>query len=123
MAKKKEKLIELSREDAFDARPLGAKVQSRIDLPDGGARITIGCKATRTQRFLLRLPNVIERQFVLDAFGVEVLELCDGQKNVRHIVKRFAKTHNLNHQEAQHAITTFLKDMMKKGLVVMVMPK
>lgn len=120
---KKEKMISLTREESFDARPLAAVVQKRVDLPDGGARITIGCKASRTQKFLLRLPDVIQREFVLDAYGLELLELCDGQKNVRHLVKRFAKTHRLNHQEAENAITTFIKNMMKKGLVVMVVPK
>lgn len=123
MANTKDNSIKLSREGAFDARPLSAKIQKRVELPDGGARVTIGCKATRTQKFLLRLPDVIQRDFVLDAFGLEVLGLCDGQKNVRHIVKRFAKTHKLNHQEAENAITIFLKNMMKKGLVVMVVPK
>lgn len=123
MSKRKDNSISLSREGAFDARPLAAKIQKRIELPDGGARVTIGCRATRTQRFLLRLPEIIEREFVLDAFGLEVLDLCDGQKNVRHIVKRFSKAHGLNHQESENAITVFLKNMMRKGLVVMVIPK
>lgn len=123
MAQRKEKMISINRDQAFDARPLSAKIQKRIALPDGGARVTIGCRATRTQRFLLRLPEIIEREFVLDAYGLEVLGLCDGKKNVRHLVKKFAKAHNLNHQEAENAITVFLKNMMRKGLVVMVIPK
>ena len=123
MSKNKQNNISLNREGAFEARPLAAKIQKRVELPDGGARVTIGCRSTRAQKFLLRLPDIIKREFILDAYGLEILALCDGQKNVRHIVKRFAKAHDLNHQESENAITVFLKNMMKKGLVVMIIPK
>lgn len=114
--------VQFTREDAFDARPLAAKIFECHELPDGGARIVIGCKATRMQRFLLRLPEIVKREFELDAYGMEILGMCDGQKSVRHLVKKFARTHNLNPQEAQQAIVTFLQSMIRKGLVVMVVP-
>jgi len=115
--------VQFTREDAFDARPLAAKIFERHDLPDGGARIVIGCKATRMQRFILRLPEIVKREFELDAYGMEILSLCDGQRSVKHLISKFAKTHDLNQQEAKQAIITFLQTMIRKGLVVMVVPK
>ena len=115
--------IKLTRENAMDARPLAVRIHSREERPDGGAKVTVGIKATKVQRFLLRLPEIIKRQFVLDAYGLEVLDMCDGHRSVRHIIKKFAKEHQVNHNEAHQAVTSFLHSMMKKGLIVMVMPE
>lgn len=119
----KRKADSFTRDEAYDARPLAARIFERKPLPDGGARITIGCSATRMQRVLLRLPEIIKRDFELDAYGMEIIDLCDGQKPVKHLIKRFAKTHSLNPDEARHAVTSFLQTMIKKGIVVMVLPK
>lgn len=114
--------IQFTRQEAFDARPLAARIYERHDLPDGGARVVVGCRASRMQRLLLRLPEIIRREFELDAYGLEVLLLCDGNRPVHHLVKRFAKTHSLNPVEARQAVVSFLQMMIKKGLIVMVVP-
>lgn len=116
------KVLKLDRQASYDARPLGASIYDRTDTPDGGAKITVGCKSSKSQRFFLRLPQIIKREFELDAFGMEVFDLCNGQRSVRHVIKTFSKTHELNPQEAQHAVTSFLQGMIKKGLIVMVVP-
>ena len=74
---------------------------------------------TGWRRWLLRVPETIQRDFELDSLGVEVMDMCDGQKTVRYIVERFAKRNGLNEHEARQAVTTFLRTLIRKGLVQM----
>ena len=75
------------------------------------------------QRLVLRIKGDINREFELDAMGVEVLNLCDGDKTVKYIIRRFSKDHDMNHAESEQAVASFLRTLMAKGLVVMVTPK
>jgi len=114
---------ELQREQALTARPLMTQILRREPLPGGGVRIIVPFNPVGYQRWLLRIPTDATREYELDNFGIEVVDLCNGERSVRHIVKRFAKDHNLNQHEAERAVTTFLQNMMRKGLVAMVIPK
>lgn len=110
----------ISRDAALNAKPQVVKILGREPLDDGGARLVVRYTPTRMQRLLLRVPDTATRKFELDPYGLCVMDLCDGQKNVKHIVKRFAKTHNLNPREAERAVLKFLEMLVKKGLVQMV---
>ena len=57
------------------------------------------------------------------AMGLVVLEMCDGQKSVRYIVQRFAKDYQLDPHEAERAVVTFLRSLIRKGLVNMVVKR
>jgi len=113
----------INREQAMSAKPIAVTPVSRQELPDGGVRLEVPMQPTRMQRWILRVPNTATRRFELDAFGVEVLKMCDGNKQVRHIVRTFAQRHKLNPHEAERAVLTFLQAMMRKGLVAMVVSK
>jgi len=115
MAKKQE----LSRRQALDARPLPAEIADRVPLPDGGQRITVLFAASGYQRWLLRLPERVKRDFELDAFGVEILGLCDGSRTVLDIIKKFTARHKLDPTEAEHAVLAFLKTLVRRGVVAM----
>ncbi len=39
-----------------------------------------------------------------DALGVEVLDMCDGQKTVRYIADSLARRHRINPKEAEAAV-------------------
>ena len=113
----------LTRDQALSAKPIAALITAREKLPDGGERITVPTAPTRWQRLLLRLTRPVPRRFDLDATGVEVLALCDGQKTVRHIIDRFARHHRVNPHEAERAVTTFLQMMMRRGIVSVAVKK
>ncbi len=113
----------LNREQALGAKPLAAKIVSRKPLPNGGQRVTIAVHPRGIRKWLLRLPETIERQFELDPIGVELVQQCDGQKNVRYIVNKFASKHRLDAAEAEKAVTTFLQTLVRKGLLTMLVPK
>lgn len=113
----------ITRDEALDAKPLGIDVARRYPLADGGQRLVVNVVTGGWMKRLLRMPNTIVRKFDLDPFGVALFDLCDGQKSVRHIIKRFARDNQLDPVEAEQAVTTFLRTLMKKGLVRMVIPK
>ena len=120
MAKKaKTKKPTLTREQSLSAKPVAVRIIERQPTPDGGQRITLEGSPRGVYRWLLRAPEKIQRDFDLDPFGVEVLDMCDGNKPVRYIIDRFAKTHSLHPHEAERAVIAFLRTMMRKGLVTM----
>ena len=117
------KSLRLSREQSLNAKPLAARILARQPLANGGQRITIAARTHGVRTWLLRLPATVERQFELDPVGVDVIQYCDGQKNVRYIAKRLAQQHRLDSAEAERAVTMFLQTLVRKGVLSMIVPK
>ena len=67
----------------------------------------LGAKSERT----------VLKKLQLDPLGTEVWELMDGNARVRDIIRRFASVHHLPQREAEVAVTRFLWDLGKRGLV------
>lgn len=115
-------LPKLNRDQSMEAKPVSAKIEKREPLSDGGERVTVKLRSTGTQRWLLRAPEFVTRQYELDKVGVQVLAMCDGQKSVRYIVKKFAKEYRIDEHEAEKAVVTFLRTLIRKGLILIVVP-
>jgi len=60
------------------------------------------------------------RRVQLDAPGASVLELCDGQRNVEQIVETFAQNNKLGFRESQLAVTEFLRELLRRGIIAIV---
>jgi hypothetical protein len=80
---------------------------------------------TRRPRWLVAplswlLPFSGQRCVELDAPGKAVLELCDGQRNVEDVIERFASDNKLSFRESQLAVTQFLKELLRRGIVALV---
>ena len=121
MLKRKKSL--LSRDQALESKPVAVTIHKREPLPNGGQRITVKIKAPTMTRLVLRLKGPIDRNFEFDAFGMDVLDMCDGQKTVRYIISRFAKSHKLHPYEAERAVTAFLRTLTQKGVVSLLTPR
>ncbi|MDP6490594.1 MAG: PqqD family peptide modification chaperone [Kiritimatiellia bacterium] len=63
--------------------------------------------------------RIRERTFGLDPYGQVVYDACDGKVCVETIIRRFAKSHHISGPEAETAVTSFLRLLMKKGLIAM----
>ena len=61
--------------------------------------------------------RTIDKKLQLDVLGTEVWGLMDGHTTVRGIIKRFASIHQLPQREAEVAVTHFLRDLGKRGLI------
>ena len=61
--------------------------------------------------------RTIDKKLQLDALGTEVWGLMDGHTTVHDIIKRFASNHQIPQREAEVAVTRFLRDLGKRGLI------
>ena len=71
------------------------------------------------QRFKGSSPQTGSRKLQLDTLGTQVWNMIDGKRTVRDIVDTFARNHQLERREAEMAVTQFLRDLGKRGLVGM----
>lgn len=113
---------DLTRRQALDAVPVPAPVLRRERIGDDGCRITVELHTPRWQRMILRAADTLHRTFELDAYGREVLDLCDGQRTVRRIVDRFAEAHDLDRHQASLAVMTFLKTLIARRILAVAIP-
>jgi hypothetical protein len=59
----------------------------------------------------------IEKKLQLDELGTQVWKLVDNRRTVREIVREFARSHQLMEKEAEVAVTRFLRELGKRGLI------
>lgn len=59
----------------------------------------------------------------LDELGTQVWDLIDGERTVERIVEHFAKQNKLHQREAEASVTAFLKMLMKRGFISVLIPK
>ena len=71
------------------------------------------------QKITGRADDLITRKLQLDALGTSVWGMINGQRKAREIIDAFQKTHKLNRREAEISVTTFLKELGKRGLIVL----
>jgi hypothetical protein len=57
------------------------------------------------------------KKLQLDELGTAVWELIDGNQSVQQVIQRFAQKYQLPFREAAVAVTQFLRDLGKRGLI------
>ncbi|MBI5723373.1 MAG: PqqD family protein [Planctomycetes bacterium] len=92
--------------------------------PDGGAIAEI---PVRRPRFLVPplswiLPFSTIRRVQLDNLGLEVLDLCNGNRTIESVIENFAAAHKLTFREAQVSVMQFLRMLADRGIVAIVGP-
>ena len=60
------------------------------------------------------------RRVQLDGPGTAVLDLCDGQRSIEQIVETFARDNKLSFREGQLAVSQFLRELVGRGMIVLV---
>jgi hypothetical protein len=81
--------------------------------PKGLRRVMAGERTTKA---------AAGKTFELDELGTFVWEGIDGARTVEGCIRRFAKEKRVNLREAEVAVLAFLKMLVKRGLVGMVVP-
>jgi hypothetical protein len=112
----------ISRTSALNACPKRLPIIRSEELDGDGLKLTVEYTRPRWQQFL-GAPADVTRNYVLDNFGREVYEACNGKRNVSAIVRDFSNRHNVSIAEAESSVSTFLKTLMSRGLVAMLMGK
>lgn len=59
------------------------------------------------------------KRLQLDAIGSRVWQMFNGEKDVKMIVKEVADQSGLSLQEAEISVTTFLRELGRRGLILM----
>jgi uncharacterized membrane protein len=90
----------------------------RQEETGGKLRVTVRLQRAGWLRWLAGSGEV-ERTFALDALGREVYDTADGSRSVEAIVREFAARHKISVAEAESAVTAFLRTLMRKGLIAM----
>ena len=55
----------------------------------------------------------------LDTLGTSVWDLIDGRRSVKQMIRKFAEDHQLQHREAEVSVTSFLRELGKRGVIGM----
>ena len=71
------------------------------------------------QRFKGTSPQIRFRKLQLDNLGTDVWQMIDGKRTVQDIIDQFGQIHQLQSAESESAITQFLRDLGKRGLIGM----
>jgi hypothetical protein len=69
------------------------------------------------------MPFSTHRTVALDKTGSEVLQACDGIATIERIVDAFADAHHLRFHQARLSVMEFLRQLTRRGLVVIVGPE
>ena len=99
--------------------PLRNEAAGVVEEDDG---LRIGVALTRPRWLVPPLSWVIkprsERTVRLDTLGAEVWRLCDGERTVENVVDEFARRHSLTFHESRTAVTSYMKQLMQRGVLV-----
>jgi len=63
------------------------------------------------------------RRIQLDRLGLFIWESCDGEHDVESIVDAFARRYRLTFHEARVSVTSYIKDLVQRGALVLVIDK
>jgi len=70
-------------------------------------------------RFNRESNEKLTRRLQLDSLGSQVWLLIDGSNSVGEIIRAFAKASTITTQEAEQSVTTFLRQLGKRGLIIL----
>ena len=91
---------------------------------DGTVQLMIPRREAWWVTLLSRVFYVPKRRRVsLDELGTYVWDQCDGETTMRTLIDKFAKKYKLNRKEAEVSMVTYLKQLAKKGLIGIQVPK
>ncbi len=115
----------LTRPQSFNARALRSGAVRVERDADGVATLYVPFRASRLVEWLCRRLKVppSNARFELDEVGTFVWDLCDGSIPVREMVERLAARYKLSRKEAEASLTIFLRNLVRRGLVLIVVPR
>jgi|GEM_PF-571956 len=123
---KKRKKTVFDRERAFAGIPVFSPSVTLEKHEGGGAVLMIKIKHKKSffDRFRpAGASSEVEKKFALDAYGAFVADRVDGLKRVGDIVVDFEQNFKTDRQNAEMGVITFLKMLMCRGLVAMMIEK
>ena len=112
----------VDRQTVFRIKPRRTPCESRDRREDGGLDITVLIRKPRWHRLLGDRRTHESKRYELDTYGRQVYEACNGRRTVAQIIRAFADENHVSQAEAELAVTTFLRTLAGRGLVVLPKP-
>lgn len=102
---------------------LGVPVRNQAaGVVDEGDTVRVSVALRRSRWLVPPISWIIkprsDKTFGLDELGTEVWRLSDGKRTVEQIIDVFAERHRLTFHEARVSVTTYVKELMQRGLLV-----
>jgi hypothetical protein len=69
-------------------------------------------------RLIFRVPS--KKTTMLDSIGEQLWDWCDGENDVERIVDKFAGKYELTFHESRIMVSTYLQQLVKRGMLAMV---
>jgi len=113
----------ISRADALGCTPVKNRHVRESHLESGEVvvhyPVAVHPWMARLVRFLGKEAAASPRdgKLQLDALGSAVWEMIDGERSLRRIVAAFAAAHQLEAREAEMAVTQFVRELGRRGLI------
>lgn len=121
---KKKTPFHLSRTEALACIPVRNDAIQASQTPDGMIRLRYPLVlkpwiAELAQRFSGAAYTPPSRQLELDELGSLTWGLIDGKQTVQTIVRQFARQTQVHPKEAEAAVTRFLRELGRRGIIGM----
>lgn len=119
---KRKKTAVLTRTEALNCLPVKSAEITETKVDPGVVLITYPVRMRPWMENMVRrmgggAQKPVEKKLQLDELGTAVWELLDGRRSVRQVIKEFAEVYQLHPKEAEVAVTSFLQQLGKRGLV------
>ncbi len=114
----------LTREQALQACPIRNPSLKWRESDDEEVTVTLPRREDWVGKLLAFCFYVPEsRPLTLDVVGSYVWHMCDGDHTVADMACQLAQEHKLHPKEAEVSLTTFLRDLGKRGMIVFAVPR
>ena len=113
---------QISRTAALNATPVKSREVDEVRLESGEVLLTYPVAIRPWLAGVIRRlggppAKIQKKKLQLDTLGTSVWDLLNGQRSVNQIIRRFAQTHQIHAREAEVAVTRFLRDLGRRGLI------
>jgi len=120
--RKADRRAHISRADALGCTPVKNRHVRESHLESGEVvvhyPVAVHPWLARLARFLGKAAaSPRNGKLQLDALGSAVWEMIDGERSLRRIVAAFAAAHQLEAREAEIAVTQFVRELGRRGLI------
>lgn len=118
---------QLSKSEALKCIPFHNEVAQWEELENGDILIEYPLPLKPFLKSILQKFNkkpipTPTKKLQLDEMGSRVWKLLDGKKNTKQLIKQFSVEYSISLQEAEISVTTFLRELGKRGLIGMDIP-
>ena len=123
MARRKKRLGLHTQLASIPVRNVHVEVSEDIENP-GALLVQVDLKYRGWKRLARRILKARRtRSFRLDGVGREIYESVDGERSFEGLIDAFAARHHLTFFEARGLLMQYMQTLMKRGLVVIGVPR